>query len=166
MPAIAPTQRALANMRFARHFTDKLAAAFPENKATFQASPFDNHLAWTLGHLAISNAWFRSLIDGSKPDFPESYEALFGQKSSPRPDAKAYPALGELKKLYAAQFDALLAAFEKLGDGDLDAPIAGEPSDFARTKGDVADRVVWHEGWHGGQLSTLRRALGLPSVMG
>ena len=36
---------------------------------------------------------------------------------------------------------------------------------FAKTRMDVLIRAAWHEGWHSGQLGSLRRALGLPTIM-
>ena len=161
-----PKQRALANLRFVRSINEKLFTGFPENKEAFQGCPTDNHLAWTIGHLALSNAWFRSLVDGSKPDLPENFDALFGGKSTPKPDAKAYPALAELKRHYAQQFDKLLSAIEKTSDADLAKPCMSDSGGFASDRLEAADRTAWHEGWHGGQVSSMRRALGLARVMG
>ncbi len=159
-----PKQRALANLRFVREMTNKLVKDFPEAKATFQPAPTDNHLAWTLGHMAMTSAWFVSLITGKKADLPESYEGLFGYKSTPKPDAKLYPPLAELKRHDAAQFETLFAALEK-GDDNLSTVCAGDSGGFAKDLHEIADRAAWHEGWHAGQVSSLRRALGLPSVM-
>ncbi len=158
-------QRAIANLRFVREITNKLIKDFPETKATFQASPTDNHLAWTLGHMAMTNAWFVGLATGKKADLPEGYEALFGYKSTPKADAGLYPPLAELKRHDAAQFEALIESIEKHGDDDLAKVCAGDSGGFAKDFHEIADRAAWHEGWHAGQVSSLRRALGLPSVM-
>lgn len=159
-------QSALASLRFARTINDKLVSDFPPAKATFQPAPTDNHLVWNLGHLAISNAWIRGLIDGKKADLPESYNDLFGGKSKPTSDPKAYPSFAEVKKHNDVQFKELVAAIEKLPDADINSPCTSDTGGFAKTKLEAIERAAWHEGWHGGQISSLRRALGLPPAMG
>jgi len=145
--------------------TDKLIEGFPELKATFQALPTDNHLAWTLGHLAMTNAWFTGLATGKKAQLPEPYEGLFGYKSTPKPDAKAYPPLSELMEHHRAQFNGLIEALERTADDAMTKACVEDSGGFAKDMQDIADRAVWHEGWHSGQLSSIRRGLGLPSVM-
>lgn len=160
-----PKQRAIANLRFVRGLTDKLVAGIPDAQSTFQTTPTENHLAWTLGHLAISNMWFTSLVTGRKAHMPESYESLFGSKSTPKSDPKVYPPLAELKQHHAAQFEALINALEANADDAMTKLCVEDSGGFAKDMQDVADRAAWHEGWHAGQLSASRRALGLPPVM-
>jgi hypothetical protein len=45
-------------------------------------------------------------------------------------------------------------------------PCVGDSHGLASNRIEVIDRNAWHEGWHSGQLSSLRKALGLPGIMG
>src|SRR5262245_37530601 len=101
-------ERALTTLRFARDMFNKGLKDFPESKLTFQCSPHDNHLAWTLGHLATTYVWLTGLVGGKAHTLPESYSKLFGMECKPLPDAKAYPPLAELKRHSDAAFDAFV----------------------------------------------------------
>jgi hypothetical protein len=161
----SPRQSALDSLAFAHKVTNDLATSFPEDRIAYQAAPTDNHLLWTLGHLAMTYQWLSSFL-GVKGTLPESYGALFGGKSKPSGDSKAYPSLSELRKNYLAQYAAFVDAVKRLPESQLSDSIADKTGGFAPTKLDLVQRASWHEGWHGGQLSSIRRALNLPPVLG
>lgn len=158
--------RAVASLRYARSILDGLFKDFPVDKHTYQPAMTDNHIIWTLGHLAITNQWFAGLLDGEPPALPDGYNELFGYKSKPNPDLAAYPPYDEVRQQYEAAFARLIRAADALRDSDLTISCAAESGGFAKDKAEVLERAVWHEGWHGGQVSALRRSLGLPPVMG
>lgn len=150
-----------ASIRFAAGYADNHLNAIPDEHALTQLPGADNHLAWTLGHQAISRAWFASSLSGSMPQMPESYNGLFGMNSRPSTDPGMYPPLGELRAQYNAALQALLGALASLTDADLTSPAIGDSGGFLSTKLDTAVKAAWHEGWHGGQIATLRRGLGI-----
>ena len=156
---------AVANMRWVHTTLDKLIDTFPEDQALRQPVPTDNHLLWTIGHLAVTYSWLVSLLEGKMFELPGTYNALFGYGSKPGSDAAAYPPIAEAKRNYTAAYTRFLAAANKLTAHDLDKPPAADSFGFAKTRHEVLLRAAWHDGWHSGQLSSLRRALGLPSVM-
>jgi len=158
--------REVASLRFARSILDGLCKDFPEDKLTYQPAMTDNHLIWTLGHLAVTNQWFAGLLDGQPATLPERYEERFGYKSKPNPDRDFYPPLSDVQRYHEASFARLVRAAEQLTDDELGSPCAQDSGGFARDKGEVLERAVWHEGWHAGQISSLRRSLGLSPVMG
>jgi len=155
---------ALKSLAFAHSITQKAIADFPDSKLTYQQSPTDNHALWTIGHLACTYAWFKSVFDGAMHPLPENYNALFTGKSKPSPDHKQYPALAELKKNYNESYEAFIAAAKKLSDTDLAQSPAINTGGFCNDKFDALDRAAWHEGWHCGQLCGVRKALNLPGV--
>lgn len=53
----------------------------------------------------------------------------------------------------------------KRTDEEMARPAAGEPNRLAKDRLDAAHRTAWHIGWHTGQVSSLRRALGMPGVL-
>lgn len=153
----------VASIRFAASYADNHLNAIPDEHALTQLAGADNHLAWTLGHQAISRAWFASSLSGSMPQMPDTYNGLFGMNSRPSTDPGMYPPLDELRSQYNAALQALLGALASLTDADLATPSIGDSSGFLTTKLDAAVKAAWHEGWHGGQLATLRRGLGIPT---
>lgn len=164
MPA-SPRQAAVDSLKFARKVTNDLVNNFPEGKATHQPAATDNHLLWNLGHLATTYLWLTGLAGGDAGKLPDSYSVLFN-KDKPTSDPKKYPPLAEVRKAFDDQYNRFIAAFEKIPDAALNDSIADKCGGFANTKLDLAHRAAWHEGWHAGQISSVRRALQLPPVMG
>jgi uncharacterized damage-inducible protein DinB len=146
---------------------DMVMTGFPEDKATYQSHAHDNHLLWTLGHMAATYAWLVGMFEG-KIDLPDGYMTLFGYGSKPSADASQYPSFNEVRRVYNDAFDQLMSAIKSQSDADLmKPPFSSEGKDnswFGKTRLEVLIRINHHEGWHHGQLSTLRRALGLKSM--
>ncbi|MBL8876457.1 MAG: DinB family protein [Phycisphaerae bacterium] len=155
---------ALRSLAFAHAITEKAIAGFPESKLTHQPSPTDNHLLWTIGHLTTTYAWFKSCFDGAMFPLPDSYNDLFGMGSKPKSDHAAYPGIVELKRHFESSYEAFIAAAKKLSDADLAQPPATETGGFCNDKLDALERAAWHEGWHCGQLCSVRKHLNLPGV--
>lgn len=153
------------NVRWVHATMDKLIDTYPADKALYQVAGTDNHLMWTIGHLATSYSWFASLLDGRSAALPAEYNALFGYQSKPTGNAAVYPSLEEVKSQYRVAYARFSEAMESLSAEDLARPPATESHGFAATRLDVLIRTAWHDGWHSGQLSSLRRALGLPPMM-
>lgn len=161
----AIADQVIAFLRFAAATSDAQLNAVPDEHALAQLPGASNHLAWTLGHQALSRAWFASSISGKMPPIPERYNALFGMKSAPSNDPGLYPSLDELRRHYSASLHALLASAESLSDDDLAKPAHGDSGGWLTTRLDAILKAGWHEGWHGAQIATLRRGLGLPPLM-
>lgn len=154
-------ERALKNMEFARGCTRNLLKDWPDDKATFQPAPTANHVLWTLGHLATTDEWLHGMITDHKSQLPETYSKLFGYQSQVQPSAKAYPPFVEVKKYFESVREALLKAANAASESDLTKPLGEKGGGFALDGIDALDKSSWHEGWHAGQLSVIRRALGL-----
>lgn len=164
--ATSSMARAVEELRFARKMLTDLINAIPEDKLCAQCTPADNHALWTMGHMASSYRWFSGLIGAKPSDVPQEYDTLFGYKSTPGPDASAYPSAAEIRRHFTDSFETFVRAAEALTDAQAAAPCASDSMGFAKDKLQAVDRAAWHEGWHAGQLSALRRALGLPPLMG
>lgn len=151
-------------------FTNKMVESWPADKAVYQSAPTDNHLMWTVGHLATTYGWLVGLLTGSSKSgaagaLPANYNDLFGYKSSPKANASDYPSLSEVRHHMDATYAQMLAALRAMPESDLGKPCAMDSGGFASSNLDAILKACWHDGWHQGQLSNLRRALGLPSVM-
>lgn len=158
-------RRAIELLDWSHQMTRKLCGGFPDDKLTFQPSPTDNHLLWQIGHLATAYAWFASMLDGGAVSLGESFDKSFGYASKPVPDASAYPALPEVQRIHDEQYTRLFTAVSKVKDADVTRATVTDSGGFIKNRVDLIGKAIWHEGWHQGQISSLRRALALPSAM-
>lgn len=157
--------RALDLLRWTHATTVAMLDSFPEGRLTFGSFPGENHALWTMGHLITGYAWWTGMLGGTPAPYPESYNPVFGYKSTPSPDPSRYPHPAEVRRHLDAAWDAVMRAAVSLSEADGLKPPATESGGFAKTRLEAIYKLVWHEGWHQGQLSTLRRALGLPPVL-
>ena len=166
-PATAPNpaKRGIALLNWTHGMTTALLADWPADKLTYQSVPTDNHALWTIGHLAMTYSWLASLLDGHMTPMPDSYNALFGMGSKPVSDPSIYPPMGEVRHNFDAAYTRLMDLAAKIKPSDAGKPTVGNSHGFASDRADVLDKAAWHEGWHSGQLSSLRRNLGLKNVM-
>ena len=162
----AEVTRAIELFKWVHEMTGKLCAGFSDHQMLSQPSATDNHLVWQLGHMATTYGWFASMLDGKPAAIGEPYDKLFAFGSKPTGDAGAYPAHAEVRRVHDEQYDRLLRAAGRLNDADALGPTTSDSGGFLKNKLDVLHKSIWHEGWHQGQISSIRRALGLPGVMG
>lgn len=155
---------AVATLQFVRKVSTDVLNGWPEDKLAFQTTPHDNHPLWVLGHLALTDAWVGGAIGIANVAVPASYNDLFGGKSKPSPNARDYPSYKELRGALESTRAGFLAWLEKAGPAELAINISEATHGFMNDPLDAAFKTCWHEGWHFGQVSTLRRALGLPSI--
>lgn len=152
---------AIAVFLFAQKLTEKYAGVIPNERATAQASPAVNHALWTYGHLAVTNDWVATLIDGKPSALPSNYNALFGMESTPVDDPNQYPSFADIRTAYTRAGQRLVNAVKTLDDSQLGNPPKGEGYGFVNSFGDGILKAAWHEGWHLGQIADLRRGLGI-----
>lgn len=164
-PAANPAKRGLELMNWTHNFTNLLLADWPHDKLTYQCAATDNHALWTMGHLSTTYSWLASLLDGHMTPLPESYNTLFGMGSKPVADPSIYPPMGEVRHNFDTTYARFIGLAAKIKPADAAKPTVGNSHGFAKDRADVLDKAAWHEGWHSGQLSTLRRVIGLKGVM-
>jgi hypothetical protein len=160
-------QHAIELMNFAHGLLNKAIDTVPADKATFQTHATCNHVLWTLGHLASTYNWLSTTIDptgATTPKLPETYKALFTGECKPTADPSRYPPLAEVRKNYDAAFGAFLKLVEGLKESDLWTKPASDTGGFCSSKIDAAYKCAWHDGWHLGQVTDIRRTLALPSI--
>ncbi|MGH7131354.1 MAG: DinB family protein [Phycisphaerales bacterium] len=162
---LAEKVRAMELLAWTHEFTGHLTADFPNEHLLYQAGPSDNHVLWTLGHLTTTYSWLASLIDGKAAAVPEDFIRLFGYQSKPVGDATAYPSHSDVLRHHHAAFARLMEAIGNLKPEDAHKPTVTDSGGFAKSRLDAVLKGCWHEGWHQGQVSSLRRSLGLPSKM-
>jgi hypothetical protein len=156
-------------------------AGFDDSTHTRQAPGLPNHVAWSLGHLALT--MHRTAARLTNPDATALTSALhdtefiagasagdarrYGTESisfgsTPVDDPARYPSLARCTEIFNAACIRLATAVREAPDSALDAPTkwgGGEIPVHA-----LVGRMVFHNGAHTGQIADLRRALGFKSI--
>lgn len=156
----------LATLAFARKQTLAFLEDITQANATHQPFAGANHAAWIAGHIAWEDDSILTSVKPRPSVLPASYTPLFGTGSSAKPDANAYPTLAELRQKQSLLRDELIAWFSNMSDEQLHAPLPKEHAGYAMNFAGLMSTLAWHEGLHAGQLTVVRKSLGMkPKVM-
>ena len=156
----------LTTLNFTRGWLGQLLEDIPADQMLHQVTPGGNHPLWIIGHLAWSDDFFRAELDGSAPTTPPAWKDLFGMGSEPTTDASRYPSVDELRQALDATRTALLDWFGGMDEAKLSAPLPDDWTSFAPTYGALVHIIAVHEAAHVGQLTVVRKSLGLKPVRG
>lgn len=165
-PAAAPTASHVHALRFAHDATSRLIDGIPREKLCAQPGSCVNHAMWIVGHLTCTDDYVLKEFAGARPALPESWNKTFGTGSKPTSDPSHYPSPAEVKKAFDERHAALVSWVESLTPEALERSTPEGWQPYAPTVGDVIYFCTWHAGYHGGQLTALRRAFGLPPAFG
>jgi hypothetical protein len=148
---------------------------FGDHNHLSQAPALPNHVAWTLGHLAITLHRSAERFDGGPlptsdfvkgggasgdADHYDTEAVSFGSK--PSPDREHYPSFARCVAIFDAAIDRMVAALLSADDAKLASKTKWGQGET--TLRDMGARMVFHNGTHAGQLADLRRALGMGSI--
>ena len=146
----------------ARAHTLALVTDVPPQSMQQQTAPGERHPAWLLGHLLLADSYLLYLLEVQP--LPGDFSSLIerhGPASAPTAEG-AYSSKDELVARLAASNDARLARVREMTGDDLARPM---PDAFLAkaqpTIGHHLQSLVFHEGYHSGQLSAWRKAHGL-----
>lgn len=153
-------------LAFSRRALLGISEDIPADKLTYQPFPGANHALWIQGHLASTDDYFLTALGRRKSELPAAWGALFGMGSSPAADARKYPALSEVRDALARCRESLLGWFRSLSASQLDAALPDDLKGFAPNHVGLMFSLAWHEGLHTGQLSAIRKSLGLKPKFG
>jgi hypothetical protein len=149
-------------------------ADFSDANHTAQPAMLPNHVAWTLGHLALTMHRAAEKIDGVPPtdsDFIVGSAAgdqkRFGTdsvafNSHPSGDPTRYPSLARSVEIYERACDRLAHLVVRIDEDGLKKLVqwgSGETTVEA-----LISRMVFHNGMHCGQIADTRRALAMKSI--
>jgi hypothetical protein len=166
MMGVANREAAVSLCTWVRGVSDMMLSDFPAEKATHQPAPTDNHVLWVMGHMASTDGWIAKELGIAGVNVPESYGKLFGGGSKPVNDPKQYPSFAEVRKVYTESRAALLKWFSTAPDSALRVDLKDRTGGFTTDPVDAMFKLAWHEGWHFGQVASVRKARGLPNKMG
>ncbi len=149
-----------------------------------QTPDLPNHLSWCLGHCALTMLRVADKIDGRglpasdfvQPPIADGFKGsrdkgvfdseavAFGSKPEERHDR--YPSLPRSTEIYNNACDRLATALLTIDDAKLDQPIPWGQAGQTMPLSMLVIRMVFHNGFHTGQIADLRRALGFKSIFG
>ncbi|MCL4741648.1 MAG: DinB family protein [Phycisphaerales bacterium] len=157
----------------------RFLAGFDASNGTRQAPGLPNHCVWTLGHCALTLHRASDRVaghDDPRPlpasDFvavqPRPPGAFYTESvafaSTPRDDPSMYPSVERAREIFEFACERLASEVERASEAQLDRPTAWGPTPVPVA--DLITRMIVHNGAHAGQLTDLRRALGMTRVVG
>lgn len=156
----------LATLAFARKATLGLLDGLTDDQWLHQPFAGANHAMWIAGHIACSDEYFTNKVGGRPFNKFEAWQDKFFMNSKPTAEAKAYPPVTEVREALANNREQLISWFQTMDAAKLAAPLPDDLKDFAPTHGALIGTIAWHEGLHAGQLTVVRKSLGLSPVFG
>jgi uncharacterized damage-inducible protein DinB len=156
----------LSALAFSRRFLLQLLEDIPEDKLCHAPSPGANHACWVMGHMVTTDDYFLATVGGKSPNVPEGWRELFAMGSKPSANRADYPSTDELKSAMSDRREALLLWFKSMDAATQAEPLTGDLTGFAPNKAGIMFTLAWHEGLHTGQVSSIRRSLGMPPKLG
>jgi hypothetical protein len=121
------------------------------------------HIAWQVGHIAVSQAGLICGRVGSEPPenwpYPADWGPLFGRGSTPEADVARYPSASDLRQVFDRVFEKSLARLRETADSVFNEPV-NPPHRAFHDKFGAARFAAYHEFVHAGQIALLRRLLG------
>jgi hypothetical protein len=128
--------------------------------------PGQNHIAWQLGHLLLSEQYFLDGIKpGSSPKLPPGFEVGHGRESTKLDDPSKYHSPEEYLNLRTAQREATRKVLAELDETAIDAPSPEGLQKAAPTVGGIFLLIGNHDLMHVGQFVSVRRKLDKPIAM-
>ena len=141
------------------------------NKAIADVKPEDwfrqpgddsNHLMWLLGHVVVHRGLVLKTVGA---EWNASWASLFA-RGRERVDAAQYPSIEEMRDAWSQVSEQLKATLNESPAEVLAKPSAeGVPSFDKQVSGSVAF-LAFHDAYHTGQISFLRKWLGYGQTIG
>lgn len=148
-------------MEMARGVTVQLVEPFDAVQMLVRPCAEGNHVAWNLGHIADTDNVFLTMVGGRDAVLDESWSKKFGWKSVVSENAGDYPSKQELLDAMSKTREAVVGWLTGLSDAELNEPIEGDMAQFAKSRAHLMSSIAFHEGFHAGQISACRRAVGI-----
>jgi len=141
---------------------ERATQGVPAEKWLEQPGGDSNHLTWIVGHAVVHRALAAKIL-GSEWSAP--WESLFA-RGAKRVAPEEYPDAEELQRAWREVSEKLNAALPKASAEMLSAPVEkGKPSLDGTVGGSIA-QLCFHETFHVGQMSYLRKWLGYGQAVG
>ena len=157
-------QAALKHIEFTRLYTQGLLDDLTPDEWFWQPPGVCTHVAWQVGHVATAQFALcllrvRGRRDGDAGIIPADFLDRFKKGSSAVAGTDANPPVDELKRVFAAVQQQVLAELPHFADEDLNVEV-DTPHPAFSTKFEAIEFSPYHEMVHAGQIGLLRRLMG------
>jgi hypothetical protein len=135
---------------------------FSDEDAVRRGAGNSNCMLWLFGHLTVVRCALAGML-GVNKEVP--WRALFGRGSTGA-DFSQYPKLAEIQAVWQEITPQLFHLLEAAGEEQLAAPA---PRDFPIPDKSMRGAILflaYHESYHVGQMSSLRKCLGKDNLVG
>ena len=156
----------LAALAFSRRVLLRLLDGFDDSNALVRLGGTGSHAMHLVGHVATTDEFFRTTLSGEAWGLPPAYRELFGMGAEPSDDAGAYPAFEEVLGHLEGRRAALVGWFGSLDEAGLLEPLPEMLRGFAANRAVLMSTLAFHEGFHAGQVSGIRKHLGMARALG
>ena len=141
---------------------EKAVRDFSDEEAARRVEGNSNCMLWLFGHLTSVRCSLAGML-GVKKEMP--WQPLF-RKGATGTDFSQYPKMAEIREVWQDITPQLFQLLETAGDEQLAAPA---PRDFPipdKTMRGAILFLAFHESYHVGQMSYLRKCLGKDNLVG
>lgn len=139
-----------------------------DDQLVFTVGSSTSNIAWLVGHLAFSFDGLLGTALGLPPSMSPEQLEQFNEGDTPSTDPSDYPPVDELLAAAAAAVRKATDHLETLDDEVLAQPLPEGHPVAARFSsiGILLNALIFHTGYHTGQITLLRRAQGLAADIG
>jgi len=149
-------------INFCRQITQDYVRDLSDADLLARSVPGANHIAWQLGHLAVSEHEMMTALGHKMPALPAGLAESHSAEAAKSDDAAKFRKKDEYLGLLDKMRTATLAALQATPEADLDKPGPESMRSYAPTVGAVLTLIGTHELMHAGQFVPIRRKLGKP----
>jgi uncharacterized damage-inducible protein DinB len=121
-----------------------------------------NHLMWLLGHVVVHRG---QVLKNLGVDWNSSWASLFAPGSQ-RVDETQYPTVAEMRAAWDEISQQLKAALRETSPDVLTKPAPNGPPSFDKQLSGTVAFYAFHDTYHTGQVSFLRKWLGYGQTIG
>ena len=157
-------QASLTALEYSRNFTNTLLAAIPADKYCYQPIAGANHALWIMGHLASIDAALLQMCGGPADARLPTLQPIFFMQSQPLPEPASYPPIAEVRTWFEETREALLTWYRGQDEQQLLLALPEPVKGIAPDRLHLVPRLAVHEATHAGQLTVIRKSLGLAPV--
>ncbi|MEL6497166.1 MAG: DinB family protein [Planctomycetota bacterium] len=153
-------------MDFSRQATIGCLAGIESGAFVKRFAADGSHAAYIVGHITFTDDTTLNMLAGEPHTLSEPEQKLFGGGATISETLADYPPQSELVEKMHAVRAKLVEYFKGLSPAEIIAPVEGPLAQFGDTRAKLMTSIAWHEGFHSGQISVIRRHLGMPRVFG
>jgi uncharacterized protein YndB with AHSA1/START domain len=141
---------------------DRSFQGVAEDDVWKRPTPQSNPMLWLFGHMVNTRAQLLKILGD---DFDAGWGDVFARGAALQ-DAAGYPSRDRIAAASREVNTRLYAKLGALAEADVSRPATRSFTNAVQTVGDQIAFLAMHDTYHVGQLAYVRKALGLPGVVG